>query len=309
MVEGVFVMLRISLLLIGLVAALALPVQAREFVAHPVKVSYAPADDVRLSSMASMVFDQNTGQVLFAKNAEVETPIASITKLMTAMVFLDQHPDMNERIKVSEADVDRLKHSSSHLPVGTVLTRKQMLNMALVASENRAASALGRTTLEGGTAAFVAAMNRKARAIGMTRTHFVDPTGLNPENVSTAADLAKMVNYAYAHYGEIRQVASQGYYDMGTRRVMLKKRHQRRHVAYFAVQYRNTNVLTREHSWDIGLSKTGFINEAGHCVVMQTRIAARNVVMVLLDAPNNWDRMRDADHLRDWVESYFGKRT
>ena len=302
-------MSRVALLMIGLASVLAFPVQAREFSAHPIPVSYTPQDELRLSSMASMVFDQNTGQILFAKNAEMETPIASITKLMTAMVFLDQHPDMSDRIKVTEADVDRLKHSSSHLPVGTSLTRKQMLNMALVASENRAASALGRTTLEGGKAAFVAAMNQKARALGMIHTHFVDPTGLNPENVSTAADLAKMVNYAYEHYPEIRKVASQGYYDMGTRRVVLKKRHHRRHVAYIPVQYRNTNVLTREHNWDIGLSKTGFINEAGHCVVMQTRIAERDVVMVLLDAPNNWDRLRDADHLRDWVESYFNKRT
>ena len=302
-------MSRVALLMIGLVSVLALPAQARELSARPIPVSYIPQEELRLSSMASMVFDQNTGQILFAKNAEMETPIASITKLMTAMVFLDQHPDMSDRIKVTEADVDRLKHSSSHLPVGTSLTRKQMLNMALVASENRAASALGRTTLEGGRAAFVAAMNQKARALGMIHTHFVDPTGLNPENVSTAADLAKMVNYAYEHYPEIRKVASQGYYDMGTRRVVLKKRHQRRHVAYIPVQYRNTNVLTREHNWDIGLSKTGFINEAGHCVVMQTRIAERDVVMVLLDAPNNWDRLRDADHLRDWVESYFNKRT
>ena len=302
-------MSRVALLMIGLVSVLALPAQARELSAHPIPVSYIPQEELRLSSMASMVFDQNTGQILFAKNAEMETPIASITKLMTAMVFLDQHPDMSDRIKVTEADVDRLKHSSSHLPVGTSLTRKQMLNMALVASENRAASALGRTTLEGGRAAFVAAMNQKARALGMIHTHFVDPTGLNPENVSTAADLAKMVNYAYEHYPEIRKVASQGYYDMGTRRVVLKKRHQRRHVAYIPVQYRNTNVLTREHNWDIGLSKTGFINEAGHCVVMQTRIAERDVVMVLLDAPNNWDRLRDADHLRVWVESYFNKRT
>ena len=301
-------MLRVTLLVIGLLS-IALPVQAGNLAPHPIRVNYAPQDDVRLRSMASMVFDQNTGQILFAKNAEMETPIASITKLMTAMVFLDQHPEMSERVRVTEADVDRLKHSSSHLPVGTVLTRKQLLNMALVASENRAASALGRTSLAGGTAAFVAAMNRKAQALGMTRTHFVDPTGLNPENVSTAADLAKMVDYAYEHYPEIREVASQGYYDMGRRRVMLKQRHHRRHVAYVPVQYRNTNVLTREHDWDIGLSKTGFINEAGHCVVMQARIAARNVILVLLDAPNNWDRMRDADHLREWVESYFGKRT
>ncbi len=302
-------MKRVSLLALGLLSVLVLPVRAGEVSARPQQVTYAARDPVRLSSMAGMVFDQDTGQVLFTKNAEIETPIASITKLMTAMVFLDRHPDMNERIRVTGADVDRLKHSSSHLPVGAVLTRKQMLNLALVASENRAASALGRTTMEGGTAAFVAAMNGKAQALGMVRTHFVDPTGLNPENVSTAADLAKMVSYAYEHYPEIRKVASQGYYDMGRRRVVLKKRHQRRHVAYVPVQFRNTNVLTREHDWDIGLSKTGFINEAGHCVVMQTRIAERNVVMVLLDAPNNWDRMRDADHLRDWVESYFAKRT
>ena len=277
--------------------------------AHADGIGYAPHPRLHLNSRAGLVYEQDTGRILYAKNAGMETPIASITKLMTAMVFLDRHPDMNKRIEVTEADVDMLKHSASHLPVGTVLTRRQMLNMALVASENRAASALGRTTLKGGTAAFVAAMNRKARAIGLRHTHYVEPTGLNPANVSTAADLAKLVNYAYDHYPEIRKITSQGYYALGLRRVVERRRDHLARVIYEPVDYHNTNRFTRERGWHVGLSKTGFINESGHCLVMQTRIDHRNLVMVLLDAPTTWARIEDTERLRDWLETHLGKRT
>ena len=272
-------------------------------------VGYAPHPRLHLNSRSVLVYEQGTGRILYAKNPDLETPIASITKLMTAMVFLDQHPDMNKRIEVTTADVDMLKHSASHLPVGTVLTRRQMLNMELVASENRAASALGRTTFKGGTAAFVAAMNRKAHAIGLRHTHYVEPTGLDPGNESTAADLARLVNYAYGHYPLIRKITSQGYYALGLRRVVERERDHVERVVYEPVDYHNTNRFTRERSWHVGLSKTGFINESGHCLVMQTRIDRRNLVMVLLDAPTTWARIVDTERLRDWLEAHWGKRT
>ena len=301
--------MRILVILAALTASLQAPARVLEGPAHPVRTSYAPQARLHLNSMSALVYEQDTGRVLYSKNVGVETPIASITKLMTAMVFLDQHPNMNTRIEVTEADVDMLKHSASHLPVGTVLTRKQMLNMALVASENRAASALGRTTLKGGTAAFVAAMNSKARAIGLKHTHYVEPTGLNPGNVSTAADLAKLVNYAYDHYPEIRKITSQGYYALGLRRVVERRRDHVARVVYEPVDYHNTNRFTRERGWHIGLSKTGFIDESGHCLVMQTRIDHRNLVMVLLDAPTTWARIEDTERLRVWLQRHLGKRT
>lgn len=294
--------------LVGL-AVVPLPAQGRTMRPSMFSINDAPTYSLHLNSMAGLVYESRTGQVLYAKNPGVETPIASITKLMTAMVFLDQHPDMNQRIEVTRADVDMLKHSRSHLPVGTVLSREQMLNIALLASENRAASALGRTTLKGGTAAFVAAMNRKAQAIGLAHTHYVDPTGLSPANVSTAADLAKMVNYAYEHYPVIRKITSRGYYALRLRRAAVRRRDHPARLIYKVVEYRNTNRFTREHSWHVGLSKTGFINEAGHCLVMQTRIDDRSLVMVLLGAPSTRARIRDADHLRAWLEGRFGRRT
>lgn len=302
-------LLRIFITLLALLTAVPASARTGESYFQLLRMGYAPQVRLHLNSRAGLVYEQGTGRVLYAKNAEMDTPIASLTKLMTAMVFLDHHPKMNKRIEVTEADVDMLKHSSSHLPVGTVLTRKQMLNMALVASENRAASALARTTLQGGTAAFVAAMNRKARAIGLRHTHYVEPTGLNPGNVSTAADLARLVNYAYEHYPEIRKITSQGYYAMGLRRVVERRRDLPPRVIYEPVDYDNTNRFTREPDWHIGLSKTGFINESGHCLAMQARIDHRNLVIVLLDAPSTWARIVDTERLRDWLESQLGKRT
>jgi D-alanyl-D-alanine endopeptidase (penicillin-binding protein 7) len=268
-----------------------------------------------LSAIAALVYDQHTGQILLSKNPELQSPIASITKLMTAVVLMDAGVDMNQRIAITREDVDHLKGTRSRLPVGAVYTREQLLNMALVASENRAAHALGRTAFGGGTSEFVAAMNRKARQLGMLNTNYVDPTGLDSTNRSTAEDLVKLVNHAYLHYPEIRRIASSGEYSLGFQRVVLRSRGHRRHhqaarrVCYRQVAFNNTNRLTREGEWEIGLSKTGFINEAGHCLVMQARIAQREVIIVLLDTPGKSNRIGDATRIKQWLEAKFQLRS
>lgn len=249
----------------------------------------APGGQLRLASSKALIVNQNTGETLYAKSTDVPTPIASVTKLMTAMVMLDQHLPMDEVLTVSDADVDTLKNTSSRLRVGTQLSRRDMLQLALMSSENRAASAMARTTPLG-LPAFVAAMNAKAIQLGMTRTHFVDPTGLNSENVSTAEDLVKMVKAAY-QYPEIREVTTTPEYNVainGYRRPL---------------EFHNTNILVRNGSWDIGLSKTGYINEAGRCLVMQAQIADQPLIIVLLDSLGKFTRIGDAQRIRKWMES------
>jgi len=234
------------------------------------------------------VINQVTGEVLYAKNTNVATPIASVTKLMTAMVMLDAHLAMDELISISDEDVDYLKGTSSRLRVGTVLTRGELLQLALMASENRAASALGRV-YPGGKPAFIQAMNQKAQLLGMHSTRFVDSTGLDSGNVSTAEDLVKMVNAAY-HYPEIRQVST-----LPSQEVTLYGRQN-------ALNFVNTNALVRSGNWVIGLSKTGYINEAGRCLVMQAEISGQPVIMVLLDSAGKMTRIGDANRVRKWVE-------
>ncbi len=263
-------------------------------------------DELDLRASAALVIDQKSGEALYAKNIDVPTAIASITKLMTAMVTLDAGLPLNEEIVVNNEDVDRLKGTGSRLALGTRLTREELLHLALIASENRAAAALSRA-YPGGREAFVAAMNRKARQIGMADTHFLDGTGLNSGNRATAADLAKMVDAAY-RYPLIREISSTGSYDVsvpGTRMVRVRENGKMRKVAR-AVQrhmaFNNTNSLTRSNDWDIGVSKTGFINEAGHCLVMQTNIAEQKVIIVLLDSIGKWGRIGDAQRIRKWLE-------
>jgi len=245
--------------------------------------------ELRLASSKALIVNQNTGETIYAKSTNTPTPIASLTKLMTAMVLLDQRLPMDEPVSIGMEDVDTLKGTSSRLRVGTTLSRQEMLQLALMSSENRAASALARTSPQG-MAGFIAAMNSKAAELGMTRTHFADPTGLNSENISTAEDLVKMVKVAY-QYPEIRdastateqQVSVSGY---------------RRPVAF-----RNTNVLVRNGEWVIGLSKTGYINEAGRCLVMQAQIAEQPLIIVLLDSWGKYTRIGDAQRIRKWMES------
>ncbi len=261
---------------------------------------YAQGNGLELNSLSVMVYDQYSGEALYAKNPNLQTPIASITKLMTAVVTLDANLPLEEKIKISALDVDRLKGTGSKLPLGATYTREQLLNLALIASENRAAHALGRT-YPGGIDAFIDAMNRKARALGMSKTLYVDPSGLSSYNQSTAEDLVKLVDHAYSYYPDIRQISTSTDYSLGKHKVVVKKRKKTR-VYWRNLAYVNTNRLTRDHEWQIGLSKTGFINEAGHCLVMQADIAERKVIIVLLDAVGKYGRLGDANRIKRWLE-------
>jgi serine-type D-Ala-D-Ala endopeptidase (penicillin-binding protein 7) len=253
------------------------------------KDDYDGSGELRLASSKALIVNQDTGETLYAKSTDQPTPIASVTKLMTAMVMLDAHLPMDEQITISEAEVDTLKGTGSRLRVGTELTRSELLQLALMASENRAAAALGRN-YPGGLQTFVSAMNAKAMELGMTRSHFVDPTGLNSDNVSTAEDLVKMVRAAY-QYPEIRQVTTTPNYQVPV------------HGLRNPVQFLNTNVLVRNSDWVIGLSKTGFISEAGRCLVMQAEIAGQPLIIVLLDSYGKYSRIGDAQRIRKWIES------
>ena len=244
---------------------------------------------LQLASSKALIVNQETGETVYAKSTNMPTPIASVTKLMTAMVMLDARLPMDEVLTISEGDVDMLKGTSSRLRLGTELTRAELLQLALMASENRAASALGRN-YPGGLTSFIAAMNIKAIQLGMTNTHFVDPTGLNSENVSTAEDLVKMVRAAY-QYPEIRQVSTSTNMEVPVRGL--------RNPASFV----NTNILVRNSDWVIGLSKTGYINEAGRCLVMQAEIAGQPMIIVLLDSWGKYSRIGDAQRIRKWIES------
>lgn len=251
-------------------------------------VSYQSASGPRLSSSIALIYDENSQRPLYTKNPDAVAPIASITKLMTAMVVLDAKPDMDEEISVDVADLDSLKGTHSRLGIGTTFTRSEMLKLALMSSENRAAAALARN-YPGGTRAAVAAMNAKARELGMVNTIFRDPTGLTSENVSTARDLVKMVgaarNYTLIH--QFTTTASHSVEGMRGREL----------------RYNNTNPLVKNASWDIGVSKTGFINEAGRCLVMQAKILERPVIIVLLDSVGKSTRIGDANRVKQWIEA------
>jgi D-alanyl-D-alanine endopeptidase (penicillin-binding protein 7) len=255
-----------------------------------------------LSAQSVLVFDQASGQPLLAKNATMQTPIASITKLMTAMLVLDAGLPLDERITLTDEDRDTIKGTGSRLAVGSTYTRGQLLHLALIASDNRAAHALGRAS-PGGVDRFVATMNRTARALGMRDTVYVEPTGLSSDNRSTAIDLAKLADYVYQNFPEIREITSTGQYTLGTQRVVVHKKRHQPQVSYRTVAFNNTNRLTRMNDWDIGLSKTGFINEAGHCLVMQAQVAQRDVIIVLLDANGSNRRAGDAARIKQWLES------
>jgi D-alanyl-D-alanine endopeptidase (penicillin-binding protein 7) len=236
-----------------------------------------------LSAQSILVLDRETGQPLLAKNPDLQTPIASITKLMTAMLVIDAAQPLDEKITITDEDRDTLKGTGSRLSIGSSYTRGQLLHLALIASDNRAAHALGRT-YPGGLPRFVATMNRTAKALGMNATVYVEPTGLSSANRSTAFDLARLADHAYQNYPEIRHISATGHYTLGTQRVVVKKKRHKPQVYYRPVAFNNTNRLTRMDDWNIGLSKTGFINEAGHCLVMQAEVADRDVIIVLLDA-------------------------
>ncbi|HEX8964376.1 MAG TPA: D-alanyl-D-alanine endopeptidase [Rhodocyclaceae bacterium] len=254
---------------------------------HRHVASLEDAKGLLVQSSSALVEDQTTGAAIYEKNSSAVVPIASISKLMTAMVALDAKPSLSEVLTIGEEDVDSLKGTRSRLRVGTRLTREEMLNLALMSSENRAAYALSRY-YPGGREAFIAAMNAKARALGLEDTQFADPTGLTASNVSSARDLAKMVAAAY-RYPLIRQ------FTTATEREVL--------VAGRPTMFRNTNVLVKNPDWEIGLSKTGYINEAGKCLVMQTLINNKPTIIVLLDSWGKMTRIGDANRIKRWVES------
>ncbi|MFW5432486.1 MAG: serine hydrolase [Methylophilaceae bacterium] len=242
----------------------------------------------RLASNKVLVINQNTGEVEFAKNTRTPAPIASITKLMTAMVVLDAQQSMDEMIYISDQDVDTIKGTRSRLPIGTELSRAIMLQLALMSSENRAAFALS-TNYPGGRNAFVRAMNIKAQSLGLTNTTFAEPTGLMHENISTAEDLYRLVSVAH-QYPEIRHATT-----MPSDEIYIDARDK-------FIKFKNTNSLVRMESWDIGLSKTGYISEAGRCLVMQTVIAGEPMIVVLLDAAGTNKRTGDVNRVRKWIE-------
>lgn len=247
-------------------------------------------DLLDLKSSVALVLDQDTREVLFSKNDQAVLPIASLTKLMTGVVITDAGLRMDEVIAVTDDDVDTEKGSSSRLKVGTELTRGDLLHLALMSSENRAAHALGRS-YPGGMAAFVKLMNAKARSLGMTDTVYVEPTGLSSRNQSSARDLATLVIAAHAD-PVLRELSTSESYQVSVGSRML--------------QYNNTNRLVKNPGWDIGLQKTGYISEAGQCLVMQTKIAGRKLIMVFLDSAGKLSRLGDAERVRKWVESSPG---
>lgn len=243
------------------------------------------ADSLDLKSSVALVLDQDTNEVLFSKNSQAVLPIASITKLMTAVVVTEAKLPMGEMLTVSQDDVDTEKFSRSRLKVGTQLNREEMLHLALMSSENRAAHALGRN-YPGGIDAFVVAMNRKAQELGMKDTQYVEPTGLSSRNQSSARDLATLVKAAH-QVQIIREFSTSPEYavEVGNR----------------STQFHTTNALVRSPSWDIGLQKTGYITEAGRCLVMQAKMAGRQLIMVFLDSTGKYSRIGDAERVRRWV--------
>lgn len=243
-------------------------------------------DPLALQSSVALVIDVRTGDVLVGKNSNAVLPIASITKLMTAMVVLDAGLPLGERLQISREDVDRMRHTSSRLHPGARLSRGELLQLALMASENRAANALGRH-YPGGMPAFVAAMNAKARSLGMSDTRFVEPTGLSSANVASARDLARMVRAASA-YPAIRHYST-------ARSLTVQPAHE-------PLGFYNTNRLISTAGWSIGLQKTGFISEAGNCLVMLANVEGRQTIFVLLDASGKLARFGDAQRIRAWLE-------
>jgi D-alanyl-D-alanine endopeptidase (penicillin-binding protein 7) len=248
---------------------------------------HAVRDPLDLKSSVALVVDQDTSEVLFSKNSQAVLPIASLTKLMTALVVVESRASMDEVLRVSEEDIDTEKGSRSRLVIGSELSRGELLHLALMSSENRAANALGRHH-PGGLPAFVAAMNRKAAALGMTGTRYVEPTGLSSNNQSSASDLARLVKAAYG-YPLLRELSTSPELEVA--------------LGHRTVQFHNTNKLVSNPTWEIGLQKTGYIVEAGRCLVMQARLSGRSLILVFLDSAGKYSRLGDAERVRRWLES------
>lgn len=267
-------------------------VQARPSAAELMGLRGSP-DPLDLNSSVALVIDQDTGDVLFSKNESAVLPIASLTKLMTGLVIADANLSMDEMITITKDDVDTYKGSRSRLAVGTILSRGELMHLALMSSENRAAHALGRT-YPGGMQQFVRQMNEKARELGMNDTRYVEPTGLLSWNQSSARDLATLVSVAYER-PILRDLSTSPSHQLE-----LGKR---------TLQFNNSNRLIRNPDWDIGLQKTGYISEAGRCLVMQAKVAGRQLIMVFLDSSGQLSRLRDAERVRRWVEVQTSPQT
>ena len=248
---------------------------------------HGAADALALKSSVAFVVDQDTNEVLFKKNELAVLPIASITKLMTGLLVSEAKLPMGEAITITQSDVDTEKGSSSRLNVGATLSRGELLHLALMSSENRAAHALGRS-YPGGLSTFVEAMNARAKSLGMVDTSYVEPTGLSSKNQSSARDLATLVNFAYGD-ATLRELSTSTGYQVA--------------VGSRTLQYNNTNRLVKNPAWDIGLQKTGYISEAGQCLVMQAKVAGRKLIMVFLDSKGKLSRLGDAERVKSWVES------
>ena len=251
-----------------------------------------PVSSPRLKSSSVLIFDPSDSSVLYSRNSDVAAPIASITKLMTALVVLDAHQPMDEPLEITRAETDLPKTSYSRLTVGTVLSRRDLMHLALMSSENRAAHALG-TYYPGGVPALVRAMNAKAAALGMTTAHFDDPTGLSSENVASPEDLSKLV-VAASHNATIREFSTDKRYTVRVHRRL--------------VEFHNTDNLVANPTWKIIVQKTGYITEAGKCLVMEAVIEGRNVVIVLLDSLGKYTRVADAKRVKSWMESLRTER-
>jgi D-alanyl-D-alanine endopeptidase (penicillin-binding protein 7) len=246
------------------------------------------SDDLSLKSSVAYVIDQDTHEVLLSKNDQAVLPIASITKLMTGLIVSENKLDLSQPITITDDDVDMEKGSSSRLRVGTTLTRGELLHLALMASENRAAHALGRTFPEGGLGTFVQKMNEKALQLGMKDTSYYEPTGLSSKNQSSAKDLATLVGHAYQD-SLLREYSTSASHSV--------------EVGSRVMSFHTTNRLVKNPNWEIGLQKTGYISEAGQCLVMQAKIAGRHLIMVFLDSAGKLSRIADAERVRHWVEA------
>jgi serine-type D-Ala-D-Ala endopeptidase (penicillin-binding protein 7) len=257
-----------------------------------VTASAQPIRDPKLKSSSVLIIDQSDSSVLYSRHPDVAMPIASITKLMTALVVLDAKQPLNEPIQITDADRDIPKSAFSRLTVGTILNRGDLMHLALMSSENRAAHALGNNH-PGGMPAMVAAMNAKAAQLGMTSSHFVDDTGLSSENVASPADLTKLV-IAASHNPTIREYSTDSHYAVKVRRHM--------------VEFRNTDNLVANPTWNIIVQKTGYITEAGKCLVMAAVIEGRSVVIVLLDSLGKYTRVADAKRIKSWMEASANER-
>jgi D-alanyl-D-alanine endopeptidase (penicillin-binding protein 7) len=279
----------------GLFLAILAMQASAKVIRTPAKAARDPAKlvrDLRLKSSSVLIMDASDSSVLYSRHSDVPMPIASITKLMTALVVLDANQPLDEPIQITDADRDFPKGGFSRLTVGTTLTRGDLMHLALMSSENRAAHALG-NNYPGGMPAMVAAMNAKAAELGMASSHFVDPTGLSSQNVASPEDLTKLV-IAASHNPSIREYSTDSHYAVKVRRHM--------------VEFRNTDNLVANPTWNIIVQKTGYIAEAGKCLVMAAVIEGRSVVIVLLDSLGKYTRVADAKRIKTWMEASANQR-